>query len=84
MTYRVEPFPWGWAVVKEGHAGLQVLTGALPSSVACEVVDLLKGRYRNVTHAKALALAMRIEPKLQIPPYLSSLLVQAARLQVTP
>lgn len=84
MTYRTELLLQGWVVVVDGYAGPRTLTDVLPASVACEVVDLLKGRYRNVTHAKALALAMRIEPKLQIPPYLSSLLVQAARLQVTP
>ena len=80
MTYRTEHLPLGWVVVVDGHAGPKTLTDTLPASVACEVVDLLKGRYRDVTHARSLAIALKIEPKLPIPPYLSSLLVEAARL----
>ena len=80
MTYRTELLPQGWVVVKDGKAGICVLTDTLPASVACEIVDLLKGRYRDVTHARSLALALRIDPTLPIPPYLSSLLVEASRL----
>ena len=86
MTYRAELLPQGWVVVKDGgKVGPAVLTDYLPASLACEIVDLLKGRYRDITHARALALALKIEPALDIPPYLSSLLVEAARLMsVTP
>ena len=81
MTYRTELLPQGWVVVKDGgKIGPCVLTDTLPASVACEIVDLLKGRYRDVTHARSLALALRIDPTLPIPPYLSSLLVEASRL----
>ena len=80
MTYRTEHMNLGWVVVVDGHAGPKTLTDTLPASVACEVVDLLKGRYRDVTHAHSLAIALQIDPKLSIPSYLSSLLVEAARL----
>ena len=84
MTYRTELLPQGWVVVKDGgKVGPAVLTDYLPASVACEIVDLLKGRYRDVTHARSLALAIKIEPALPIPPYLSSLLVEAARVSAT-